>query len=293
MTRSCLATLLTLVLTGSAAWAQFPTHLEKDDYKVFSKSWEDTPGAVVSPDGTPGLPAHQATLEPLNNNPPVFRTGQASQPVVVWSSQAPVTETRNPPIIVTTPMVNASAPPMKVTAPAVKVITPPVKVTSPTRPVNSVITPVVQLVKPPAPVAFAMSNPVKVGNSPYSPAVIAAGGPPPLELPQPQMIPPTFMPIPAGPAPITTYPVAVNVGAPSASCPSGNCHHSPCSHGGCRHGCDLRRIWDWLTYHPIKSHACTGKFCTPACQPGLYEFFLPCPAGCPPRIPGCASCGHH
>jgi hypothetical protein len=281
MTRGFLATVLMLVMTGSAAWAQFPATVEKVDYQVFANPWEDPAGAVVSPDGTPGIPAYQLSNEPLNSEPIAVPARPVSAPVVIWSSQAPVVDNKTPSMMVTAPAAKATAPVVKVSAPAAKATAPAIKVA----------TGVVQSGKP-APIAPAKYFPARVGSSPYAPVAILTGGVQPQQPSQPKMTAPTNQPISANPPPISPYPAPSSAGTPCASCVSGHCH-APCGHRGCRHRCDLQSIWAWLTYHPVRSRACTGKLCTPACQPGLYEFFLPCPVGHAPRLPGCASCGHH
>ncbi len=63
--------------------------------------------------------------------------------------------------------------------------------------------------------------------------------------------------------------------------------------GAERHGCDLQHLCQWLCFRsPPCGKACRGCYSEPVCRPGLYEYFLPCASGHPPRQPGCATCGH-
>ncbi len=67
--------------------------------------------------------------------------------------------------------------------------------------------------------------------------------------------------------------------------------------GGCascgavpRRPCDLHTLCAWLCYRPLRCTTCKSCYPELRCRPGLYEYFLPCAGGAPPRVPGCVSC---
>lgn len=81
--------------------------------------------------------------------------------------------------------------------------------------------------------------------------------------------------------PLTAPKVAPKCRPGYALCPTSECESCVRPHGHC-----LKRLWDWISFCPTRTCACSGRTCNWSVHPPMYYYFL----NEHPSRSGCHSC---